>query len=75
MYEQEEERKTEDSRDAKETRDAVMIVGGRGGGEKAGVAKTGGEGNRDTRNADLRKNKENTRASTKSPCVAILGMI
>lgn len=32
MYEREEERKTEDSLDAKETRDAVMIVGGRGGG-------------------------------------------
>ena len=31
MYEREEERKTEDSLDAKETRDAVMIVGGRGG--------------------------------------------
>ena len=30
MYEREEERKTEDSLDAKETRDAVMIVGGRG---------------------------------------------
>ena len=33
MYEREEERKTEDSPDAKETRDAVMIAGGRGGGE------------------------------------------
>lgn len=34
MYEREEERKTKDSLDAKETRDAVMIVGGReGGGE------------------------------------------
>lgn len=33
MYEREEERKTDDSLDAKETRDAVMIVGGRGGGE------------------------------------------
>ena len=32
MYEREEERKTEDSLDAKETRDAVMISGGRGGG-------------------------------------------
>ena len=32
MYEREEERKTEDSLDAKETRDAIMIVGGRGGG-------------------------------------------
>lgn len=31
MYEREEERKTEDSLDAKETRDAVMIVGGRWG--------------------------------------------
>ena len=31
MYEREEERKTEDSLDAKETRDAVMIAGGRGG--------------------------------------------
>lgn len=31
MYEREEERKTKDSLDAKETRDAVMIVGGRGG--------------------------------------------
>lgn len=30
-YEREEERKTDDSLDAKETRDAVMIVGGRGG--------------------------------------------
>ena len=36
MYEREEERKTEDSLDAKETRDAVMVVGGSGGG--------GGEG-------------------------------
>lgn len=33
MYEREEERKTKDSLDAKETRDAVMIAGGRGGGE------------------------------------------
>ena len=32
MYEREEERKTEDSLDAKETRDAIMITGGRGGG-------------------------------------------
>ena len=32
MYEREEERKTDDSLDAKETRDAVMIAGGRGGG-------------------------------------------
>lgn len=31
MYEREEERKTEDSLDAKETRDAVMIAVGRGG--------------------------------------------
>lgn len=31
MYEREEERKTEDRLDAKETRDAVMIAGGRGG--------------------------------------------
>lgn len=31
MYEREEERKTKDSLDAKETRDAVMIVGGMGG--------------------------------------------
>lgn len=31
MYKREEERKTEDSLDAKETRDAVMIAGGRGG--------------------------------------------
>lgn len=34
MYEREEERKTEDRLDAKETRDAVMIAGGRGGGER-----------------------------------------
>ena len=41
MYEREEERKTEDSLDAKETRDAVMIVGGRGWGwmKKARMAK------------------------------------
>lgn len=32
MYEREEERKTDDRLDAKETRDAIMIVGGRGGG-------------------------------------------
>ena len=32
MYEREEERKTDDSLDAKETRDAVMIAGGMGGG-------------------------------------------
>ena len=32
MYEREEERKTEDRLDAKETRDALMIAGGRGGG-------------------------------------------
>ena len=32
MYEREEERKTEDRPDAKETRDAVMIAGGRRGG-------------------------------------------
>ena len=31
MYEREEERKTEDSPDYKETRDAVMVVGGSGG--------------------------------------------
>ena len=31
MYEREKERKTEDSPDYKETRDAVMIVGGRRG--------------------------------------------
>lgn len=48
MYEREEERKTEDRLDAKETRDAVMIAGGRGGGEKARVAKTREERNRDT---------------------------
>ena len=47
MYEREEERKTEDSLDAKETRDAIMIVGGRGG-EKARMAKTREERNRDT---------------------------
>ena len=49
MYEREEERKTEDRLDAKETRDAVMIVGGRvGGGEKARMANTREERNRDT---------------------------
>ena len=36
MYEREEERKTEDSLDAKETRDAVMIAGGMGGGGEEG---------------------------------------
>ena len=35
MYEREEERKTEDSLETKETRDSVMIVGGRGGGAYA----------------------------------------
>ena len=39
MYEREEERKTDDSLDAKETRDAVMIVGGRGGGRRRGWRK------------------------------------
>lgn len=34
MYEREEERKTDDSLDAKETRDAVMIAGCRGGGRR-----------------------------------------
>lgn len=34
MYEREEERKTDDRLGNKETRDAVMIVGGRGGGER-----------------------------------------
>lgn len=34
MYEREEERKTEDGLDAKETQDAVMIAGGRGGGRR-----------------------------------------
>lgn len=50
MYEREEERKTEDSLDAKETRDAVMIVGGRGGGgeKMARMANTREERNRDT---------------------------
>ena len=48
MYDREEERKTEDSLDTKETRDAVMIKGGRGGGEKARMAKTREERNRDT---------------------------
>ena len=70
MYEREEERKT---------RDAIMIVGGRGGGGGGGE---GGdrkirqeERNRDTKNRDLTQDQANTRASTKSPCVAILGMI
>lgn len=48
MYEREEERKTDDRLDAKETRDSVMIVGGRGGGEKARMEKTHEERNRDT---------------------------
>ena len=49
MYEREEERKTDDRLDAKETRDSVMIVGGSvGGGEKARMAKTHEERNRDT---------------------------
>lgn len=48
MYEREEERKTEDRMDTKETRDAVMIVDGRGGGEKARMAKTRQERNKDT---------------------------
>lgn len=49
MYEREEERKTEGSLDAKETRDAVMIVGGRGGGrDKARMANTREERNKDT---------------------------
>lgn len=48
MYEREEERKTEDSLDAKETRDAVMIAGGRGGEKKARMANTREERNRDT---------------------------
>ena len=40
MYEREEQRKTDDRLDAKETRDAVTIVGGRGGGmKKARMAK------------------------------------
>lgn len=39
MYEREEERKTDDRLDAKETRDAIMIVGGRGGVKKAGWQK------------------------------------
>ena len=34
MYEREEERKTDDRLDAKETLDAIMIVGGRGGGRR-----------------------------------------
>lgn len=48
MYEREEERKTEDRLDAKETRNAVMIAGGRGGVEKARMAKTRQERNKDT---------------------------
>lgn len=49
MFDREEERKTKDSLETKETRDAVMIVGGRGGGvEKARMAKTREERNRDT---------------------------
>lgn len=50
MYEREEERKTEDRMDTKETRDAVMIVDGRGGGgaKKAGIANTREERNKDT---------------------------
>ena len=50
MYEREEERKTDDRLDAKETRDSVMIVGGSVGvgGEKARMAKTHEERNRDT---------------------------
>ena len=39
MYEREEERKTEGSLDAKETRDAIMIVGGRGGARRRGWQK------------------------------------
>lgn len=39
MYEREEERKTKDSLDAKETRDAVMIAGVGGGMKKARMAK------------------------------------
>ena len=50
MYEREEERKTDDRLEAKETRDSVMIVGGSVGvgGEKARMAKTHEERNRDT---------------------------
>ena len=50
MYEREEERKTDDRLDDKETRDSVMIVGGSVGGgvEKARMAKTHEERNRDT---------------------------
>ena len=49
MYEREEERKTDDSLDAKETRDAVMIAGGMGGVEKkARMANTREERNKDT---------------------------
>ena len=47
MYEREKERKTEDSLEAKETRDAVMIAGCRGG-EKERMAKMREERNRDT---------------------------
>lgn len=39
MYEREEERKTEGSLDAKETRDAIMIVGGSGGARRRGWQK------------------------------------
>ena len=50
MYEREEERKTEDSLDAKETRDAVMLVGGRGwGGAEEGE---NGKITREERNRD-----------------------
>lgn len=51
MYEREEERKTDDRLDAKETRDAVMIAGVGGGvgvGENARMEKTREERNRDT---------------------------
>lgn len=49
MYEREEERKTKDSLDTKETRDEVMISGCRWGGvEKARMAKTRQERNKDT---------------------------
>ena len=33
------------------------------------------EQNRDAQNRDLTQDQANTRASTKSPCVTILGMI
>ena len=50
MYEREDERKTEDSLDVKETRYAIMIVGGRGGGgDEEGKD---GEITRDERNRD-----------------------